>query len=419
MSRSNCPSATILSRGAPDQTGRRLPRKLVEERSRRRRTCLIAALLVTLTAGLQRLGRAASEDGEFHANLRYQIEGSLPGCWDQWEFRHRIARRTGYDPFRDSAPVSVLVHVSGSASAVGGRVDWKDANGAGMGERRFVAKDGNCGKLLAEMSFAVALQIELLRSAPKPEPDAGAPATPATDSPNGTGAPATTATPSSTTSPSPSTVTSAPTVPGTRPAPPEPAPATAAKPEAVSRTETSNKDASAEAETPSRDGQPGWAFWLGLGPSLAWGMSPSTLANGRLFLGIRRDDLSFEVGLEASYPSENQRWRGSGFREMVIAGTAGVCGHLSAISACALGKAGQLRIEGLGVDEPQKPSGFLAQTGARLGATLGLGENWLVAGHLGGLLLLTPRTVQLNGASVWDMPRLSAFAGIDLGARFR
>jgi hypothetical protein len=148
-------------------------------------------------------------------------------------------------------------------------------------------------------------------------------------------------------------------------------------------------------------------------------MSPSTMASGRLFLGIRRDDLSFEVGAEASYPSDNQRWRTSGFREMVIAGTAAVCGHLSVLSGCALGKAGQFRIEGLGVDEPQSPSGFLAQTGARLGATVALGESWLVAGHLDGLWLLTPRTVQLNGVSVWDMPRLSAFAGIDLGARFR
>lgn len=408
-----------MSRGSPDQPGRRLPRKLVEERSRRRRACLVAALFVTLTAGLQRTGQAASEDGEFHANLKYQIEAPLPGCWDQWEFRHRIARRTGYDPFRDNAPVSVLIYVSGSANAVGGRVDWKDANGAGMGERRFVAKDGNCGKLLAEMSFAVALQIEMLRSAPRPEPDAGAATTPATDSPNATGASATTAIPSSATPSASSTVTSATPVPSTRPAPPEAAPATAPPPETVSKSEPPKKGATAEAETPSRDGQTDWTFWLGLGPSLAWGMAPSTLANGRLFLGIRGDDFSIEVGVEASYPSENQRWRGSGFREMVIAGTAGVCGHLSALSACALGKAGQFRIEGLGLDEPQKPSGFLAQTGARLSATLGIGENWLVAGHLGGLLLLTPRTVQLNGASVWDMPRLSAFAGIDLGARFR
>jgi hypothetical protein len=401
--------------------------------SRGRKAYVVAGFLVTIMAGAQRPGLAATGEVEFHANLKYRVEASLPGCWDESEFRRRITRRTGYDPFRENAPATVLVSVSGSAGAVGGRVDWKDANGIGMGERRFVAKDGNCGKLLAEMNFAVALQIEMLRPASKPEADVGPPPAMGSDLAHANGATGTPA-PSSSTASSPPSATA---VPSTATAPPETGRATAPKGEVASKPERLRQDVTAEAgprlppEPPASseppreprpsptDGEAPWAIWLGLGPSLAWGMSPSTMANGRLFLGIRHDALSFEVGVEASYPSENQRWQGSGFREMVIAGTAGVCEHLSVLSGCALGKAGQFRIEGLGLDEPQAPSGFLAQTGLRLAATLDLGDSWLVAGHLDGFLLLTPQTVQLNGVGVWDMPRLSAFAGIDVGARFR
>ncbi len=160
-------------------------------------------------------------------------------------------------------------------------------------------------------------------------------------------------------------------------------------------------------------------MWLGIGPSLALGIAPSVTGSARLFFGVRRNDLSVEVGAEASYPSTERKWDGSGFRQRLIGASAAVCGHRSALSACLLGKASQVRVSGLEVDQPSSPAGLVAQVGLRLAATMGLGGPWSVSAHLDALGLLTPCTVDLNQVGVWDMPRLGLLVGMDVSARFR
>jgi hypothetical protein len=142
-------------------------------------------------------------------------------------------------------------------------------------------------------------------------------------------------------------------------------------------------------------------------------------ADGRLFLGLRRRNLSFELAAEATYPSAFHRWDGSGFRQMLIGTTVAICGHIDWLSACALGRAGLVRITGLGVDQPRQPNGFVGQAGARLAATFRVAGPWSLATRLDGLGLLTPCRVHLNQAPVWEMPRLGMLVGIDLLARFR
>src|SRR5512141_1734381 len=112
------------------------------------------------------VGRGSSvfaAETELQVVLQYGVGPSVRGCWEEAEFRRSVAHRIGYDPFRDDAPLNVRVRVGGATNAVDGHVEWRKANGMLMGERRFVAKDGNCAKLLTEMSFAVGLQIDLLR----------------------------------------------------------------------------------------------------------------------------------------------------------------------------------------------------------------------------------------------------------------
>ena len=403
MPTDNCRNSKILLWGSPDGAGepgwcsygRRGPRG-------QSRTILVA--LAAIAASGLRAGYAAADEAEFPASLRYHVDSSLGGCWDEAEFRQKIARRVGYDPFRENASANVLVHVGGSARAIGGQVEWRNAKGTSMGERWFVAKDGNCAKLLAEMSFAVGLQIELLR----PKASAGSESNPyaETGSDGGTPAAAAAAEPPSSPAPSPSP-----------PSPPAPAPP-AAPPEPDHVMSVKDRRPSEDVAPAASGAAPHWSMWVGLGPSLAWGISPSTAANARLFLGIRRNDLSGEVGAETSYPSSARKWGGSGFRELLISGSAGACGHHGVLAACLLGKAGQLRARGLGLDQPRSPTAFVAQIGLRLAAGLALGSSWLVTAHLDALVLLTPCTVDLNDVGVWQMPRLSAFAGVDLSARF-
>jgi hypothetical protein len=412
----------VLLRRSPapgDEPGR--PRRV--RRGTRLRSRAILGAFVAIAAIGQRIEHSAADDVAFHANLRYQVDSSLPGCWDEAEFRNRIARRLGYDPFREDAPVGVLVQVGGSASAVGGRIEWKSANGEGMGERRFVASDGNCAKLLAEMSFSVGLEIELLRPAAGARPSAAPSPTlggnrPASTLGGNREAPlAATKPPPSAPSPSPSPPSPSPSLP----LPPAPSPPPAATPEPdLPESAQDRRGSATEIPEPALAGDqaPRWTMWVGLGPSLAWGISPSTAATARLFLGLRRNELSLEMAAETSYPSSEQKWDGSGFRQVLIGGSAGLCGHHSALAGCVLAKASELRVEGLGLDLTHSPTAFIAQAGLRLAATVGLGEAWFVTAHLDGLVLLTPCTVELNDVGVWEMPRLGAFAGIDLAARF-
>ena len=376
---------------------------------------LVNVVLGALAAAAQTTRNAVAADADLYVSLRYEVDGALRRCWDETEFRRNVAQRVGYDPFRDSASVNVSIRVGGSTWAVDGQVEWRNATGVGLGERRFVAKDGNCLRLLKEMSFAVGLQIELLR----PKASAGVGAASAT----GGGAVSSTGggTASSASAPIPSTSTATPPSAPSLPSPPTPPLATPAAPEPditpLAKERRSSDDPGLEAKPAPVSSR--WPWWLGIGPSLALGIAPSITGSARLFLGGRRNNLSGEVGAEASYPSTDRKWDGTGIRQSLIGASAAVCGHRQALAACVLGKAGQVRVSGLGVDKPRSPSGFVLQAGLRLAAALELGGPWSASAHLDVLGLITPYTVALNQVGVWEMPRLGALVGIDVLARFQ
>jgi hypothetical protein len=349
---------------------------------------LATAVLGTIAAVL--LPAASAAEADFFVTLHYGVDSSVRGCSDEAEFRRDVVHQLGYDPFRIDATVNVSVRIGGTTQGVDGQIEWRNATGKGMGERHFLAKDGNCSNLSTEMSFAVALQIQLLRTM---APASSGVASSASEKP----ASADATMPPSTVPPAaqePNVATSAPERSETPGPPPEPA---------VSRPPSSRR----------------WPMWLGIGPSVAWGISPSMTASARLFFGARRDNLSLEIGAEASLPSTAHQADSSGFREYLISMGAAACAHRRAISACALGKVGQVRVSGFGVDQPRSAAGIVGQAGLRLAATLEFGGPWSATAHFDALGLLTPYTVELNRVGLWKMPRLAALAGIDLTARFR
>ncbi len=371
-----------------------------------------AALSAVVTCALALFpSRGLAGEKDLYVTLRYQVDASTRGCWDEVKFRRGVARRIGYDPFKGDAPLVVGIHVGGTAQAVDGKVEWHDSGGASVGERTFVAKDGNCGKLMTEMSFAVSLQIEFLRmKSPKAETDHVDVPPPSPPLNPGSG-------PSSSGDES----LAAPPGPDVPPeqTPSPPAPATEAVPEPDTAEKQPPQVPPEKLVSAPSEPSPPWSMWAGGGPSLAWRLSPALTAEGRLFFGLGQRHLSFELAVEATYPSTFNRWDGSGFRQMLIGTTLAVCGPIDWFSACALGRASQVRITGLGVDQPRTPNGFVGQAGARLAATFHLAGPWSLATHFDGLVLLTPSRVHLNQAIVWEMPRLGALAGIDVLARFR
>jgi hypothetical protein len=166
------------------------------------------------------------------------------------------------------------------------------------------------------------------------------------------------------------------------------------------------------APAPERAGTAPRVF-VGLGPLIGWGTSPSTSAGGRLFVSLRLDALSFELGTEASLPTVWRSEDGTGFRGRALVGTLATCGHLTALSLCGVGKAGDLQVTGFGVDEAVSSAGWFVQLGARLAASHWFGEHWLGSVH--GELLATPSrwTVELNRLAVWTLPSMAGLVGME------
>jgi hypothetical protein len=216
------------------------------------------AVAVAVMVVLERSSRAEPAEA-LYVSLAYEVEGSAERCWDEPVFRRAVAQSVGYDPFHSDAALSVNVRVGASGALVHGRVEWLNAEGASMGERRFRAKDGDCSALLTEMSFAVGLQIDLLR--PRQKSSTATSAAPA---------PATTTTPTSAVPPP------TPSLPGTDPsrtAPSEQPPASRAPGGA-----TTERDRPASAGTASAED---WRIWVGIGPSLAFGAALGAFARAR------------------------------------------------------------------------------------------------------------------------------------------
>jgi hypothetical protein len=338
------------------------------------------------------LGRAAiAADANFYVSLRYEVDGSARRCWDEAEFRRNVAQWEGYDPFRPKASATVSIRVGGSGQTLDGQIEWRNADGSDMGERHFGAYESDCAGLLKEMSFAVAFQIDLMRpgkqagTAHAPSEEVSAP--PAASSPEA----------------------------GKTAAAAPPAPVLRAEPRP-----TVQAPAGQTATVTTQDaGSAAWPMWAGVGTSLAWGISPAITGEASLFVGARRKNLSMEVGAQASLPSTTRQWDLSGFRQSLIGAQLSICGNRGASSACVLGRAGEVRVSGVGVDQPRSPSAFVAQAGLRLAAALRIGGLWYAASHIDLLGLITPYTVNLNQVGVWEMPRLGVLAGIDVSARFR
>lgn len=322
-----------------------------------------------------------------YVNLDYRVEGRPEGCWEEPELRRRVVKAVGYDPFRSSAATHVEVRVGRSASRVDGRVQWTSAEGADMGERRFIARDGDCTKLLTEMSFAIGLQIELLQPAP-------APSSPPAD----TARPAAAAASNS-----------------ARPSAASASPAQQSSPSAA-RAATLEESTNASISAARWDK---WRLSLGVAPSLAVGFAPSPTVEARAFFGVRRRDWSAELGLETTWPVVERQPDGSGFRTNLLGASTHLCGHRGVLAGCVVGRLSQLRVTGLDVDQPQAPKALVAHTGIRLAATWDRSEHWFFTPHLDGLVLVTPRTVTLNHVEVWEVPLLAGLVGFDFGGRFR
>jgi len=319
---------------------------------------------------------------ELFVDLKYDIDPALQECPSEDDFRSIVDQQLGYDPYRTDAALHVVVRAQSAEPGIEGAIDWNAPTQKRAGERRFTSRSRDCHELMVAMGFVVAVQIQLLAT----DPTAGLASAPKAENVESPAAAASRAETESV---------------AARPAPP-------AQPETPLPVES---PASASGPTP-------WSVIAGIGPEAGVNLGPNLIAQGRIFCALQYAAASIELGAEASLPTTTRQTDGIGFRQNLILGTVAACGHYRFASACALGKFGQIRVSGLGVDAPSSPTGFIAQAGPRVAATLRLGEQLLLLVHADALFLLTPWAVELNRTAIWTMPWFGAVLGVDLAARF-
>ncbi len=300
-----------------------------------------------LFAALTAVAAATSADQtspQLSVVLAYDVDAALHGCPSESEFRDSIIKQLGYDPVRTEAAHHVVAEVKDSEVGIEGRIAWTDAAGNNEGERHLVSTRRDCGEFIRGMTFAIAVQIQILNSSG------------------------------------------------------------AAPPTAAITTPTAEPPVATTVPKPSVSVPPGARerLSLGIGPTADLGGAPSWSGGGRLFGALRYNMLSLELGAEVTLPVTLRRPDGTGFSTTTFGATLAPCLHRDRFALCGVGSLGLLRVQGFGVDDAHSPSSFAGKAGLRLAFDEPLSQRWTIAGHVDGLATLTPRTVYLNA-----MPGLS------------
>lgn len=352
-----------------------------------------AHLLIGVAALL--LGGANAKAGnELFVAFRYEVNSTVRACPSETDVRRKIGQQLGYDPFLADAQDQLTFQIESQdekdarkGSDLRGRIVWTDRAGNGRGERRFSARNGDCAQLSRDMAFAAAVQIQLLATgqsttAPVPNtPDSAVSVAHAPRQPGDSGEDGQTA---------------------------DPTPVLPAKPVAVTALPVPNET------TPTA--RP--SLLIGLGPFVAWGLTPDRSFAGHVFAAALSDQWAVTLGGEVTSSSTTQDSDGAGFSSRALLVTAAGCYRASYLLACGVGKLGQMRVRGIGVDAPREPSSLLAQVGPRLALLGRLGDHFFVLGQADVVIAIDRPTVRVNHVQVWTAPRFAAAAGVDVGLRF-
>ncbi|HYO94028.1 MAG TPA: hypothetical protein VER33_05920 [Polyangiaceae bacterium] len=299
--------------------------------------------------------------------LLYEVAPGAAGCPSDLHFRGLVGEQLRYEAFNERAALRLRARIRPDQSgALAGTLVWSDAAAERTGERRLTSPSGDCAELARAMSFAIAVQIQLL-------------STSATDV--------------------------------------QPADEAAAGKAKASRPGARSEQLALPPRKRSR--QPGRVLAFGGGPTASHGIAPSLSAGARLFGTIGTGPFSLELALEPDLPVTQTQPDGSGFRFSSYGGSLAPCTTLDPLMLCVLAGMGRVRVEGFGVDEVRAPSSTTARAGLRLGFGLPLRERLATLVHLDALAMLTPRTVYLRGAPAWTTPDVGLRLGIDVAGLFR
>jgi hypothetical protein len=123
---------------------------------------IAAAGLVCLEAG------SVFAQSRREARLAYVRGPGTESCPDDTTLRAEVADRLGYDPFRNTAELTVRAKVERDKGALVADVALEDAGGRRQGQRRIRGSFALCEPLISALALAISIAIDPLGGAPAP-----------------------------------------------------------------------------------------------------------------------------------------------------------------------------------------------------------------------------------------------------------
>ncbi|WP_394835255.1 hypothetical protein LVJ94_53030 [Pendulispora rubella] len=297
------------------------------------------------------------------ARLVYVRSAGATACPDEEALRTAVAARLGYEPFRHTAPVTIVARVTRVAGLYRGEVELLDENGIERGTRALAERTDRCEDVVAAMALTVSIAIDplsLTRSAPPPDADANVVNLASTPPPAPTPAPA----------PPPPPVAEEPREPVTPPTP---------------RTRP----------------------FVGTTFIGAFGVEPAASFGLSAFVGLRAKTFSVAVEGRADLATSTDVAPAGQVSSNVVLGSFVPCFHAGPAFLCPVVSLGMLSGSSSSIVGPRSTSTFFASGGARLGVQLDLsGPLALFSATEVGMPMTRPE-FRIDGRTVYTQPAIT------------
>jgi hypothetical protein len=338
--------------------------------------CMVLGRLAIAVCMLLGPGVAAADDstsGDVSARLVYQRDAGAESCADEAALRAEVARRVGFNPFKEDASRVIVCRVDRTVHGLRARIELGNDTDHLEAARELLSKRADCQELSEALLVALSIAINPLVSAARIDPEKEEETAPPESEPAQRG-------------------DSAVVPPLAR----EPASIVVAAP-------------------PPR---PGVEWLVGADGAVAAGLNPGLAYAATIDIGLAGRRYSAEGDLRLAAPSSVAVGRGS-LRVWQWAVLLAACAHRGVFSACLLGSGGMIYGAGQGFAISEKSQSPQVAAGARGAVEYPLaGRRLRLRAAVDLTAALTRTHFVVSGVDAWVSPPAAAVLALGLSGAF-
>ena len=349
-------------------------------------------------------------------------------CPDQLQLRSATVARLGYDPFVASAPTTLYATFSRTNRGLRGGIKLDDPSRENSGTRQIESISGDCAELGKAMALAISIAIDPLRATDAQRP-AGAPGSTGPSSASGGTSPGS----GGATAVSPGETAAGNAEGSTRSGQGSSGqPAAGGPPTPQKDNKTGHAPEDREGGDSGNDVEPdvasGTKISIVVGDRYHWqlvmgglatlGPEPEISGGALVGVGLAGRAISLEIEGRADLPRDASFGGGTIAVSPILASFV-VCGKLTSMALCGLGRAGELHGSGRGYGVDASGSSFLAMLGMRVSYEGVLSEPFRIRAMLDIDWVMTKNSFDVDHRPGWAVSSAAASLGVATVVRFR